>query len=158
AAPEALLDCADARIVNRGTGRTVVCVPVDGDLLAVKLFDESSLLDRLEGMFVGSGAQRVARAMRLMPDARLRAPGLVAWVEAGRGVTRRASCGVSEWVSGAQLHEAWATLTVAERHRFARALGVYMRSLHAAGLYPQDTGSGNILALRDETTWQFVLV
>ena len=157
--PEGLLGRAGVDVVNRGKRRTVVRAPVDGATLAVKLFDESTWLDRLEGVFVGSSAHRVAHGMALMRAAGLRAPGLVALLEKGRGLVRSGSCVVSEWISdGGQLHQVAAVLTPAERHRFARALGAYLRRLHAAGLFPQDTGSGNILAWRDAGGWQFVLV
>ncbi len=156
--PERLLRDGGTTVVNAGTGRTVIRASLNGTFLAVKLFDESHLLDRLEGAVIGSSARRVGRSMALMRRAGLRVPALVALLEKHRGIARVGSCVVSEWIGGAQSQQAWATLRGAERYRFARALGLYMRHLHGAGVYPQDTSANNILACREGDGWQFVLV
>lgn len=157
--PDSLLARQDTLVVTGGV-RTVARVRVNGTALAIKVFDESDLLHRLENAFIGSSARRVARGIRLMTQAGLRAPALVAVLEKRRGITCVGSCIVSEWVqAGAQMQDVWSALRGAERYRLARAIGDYLRRLHGAGLYPQDTSANNILVwLDDHGTWQFVLV
>lgn len=158
--PERVLARPDTRILKRGrSGRIVGIADVEGDALVLKVFVESSFSDALERLVLGSAASRVARGIARMRAAGFRAPELVAVLEKRGYSGGIRSCVVTRVVTdGRRADEIWDGLSRRDRIEFGRRLALFVRELHARGLYPQDLSAANLICVRQEDGWQIVLV
>ncbi len=147
-----------ATVVLKESPRVTVARVGSGEhQLVLKRFRETTVLDVLEGLVVGSGALRVWRAARLMDRAGFAVPEPVAALEHRRfGVVLR-SCAVARWVAGTPLDDLWKTRRGRARRALTLAFADYLRRLHAAGLYPQDLRAANVVVTSEHPP-RFVLV
>jgi hypothetical protein len=137
----------------------VARVDLGGELLVLKLFFRATLIDRLESLFLGPRAARVATNIERMRSAGFLTPELVAVLEQPPTFALGKSCAVTRLVEGgARADRLWQQLSREERLRAAALFGDFLRMLHARGVYPQDTRARNFLVVRNGQEDQFVLV
>jgi len=158
-APEKLIWNPQTWMFQTSDRTMVALVRIDDVQLVLKLFFRATLADRLASVFLGPRAARVATNIERMQRAGFSTPELVAVLEESPRFALGKSCAVTRPVGGGiRADVLWRELGREERLRFAGLLGGYLRTLHARGMYPQDTRVRNFLAIRDGNAWQFVLV
>ena len=142
------------------SNRTMVArVDLGGEMLVLKLFFRATVLDRLESLFLGPRAVRVATNIERMRSAGFLTPELVAVLEQKPRFALGKSCAVTRLLKGgARADKLWLQLSRGERLRAAALFGEFLRLLHTRGVYPQDTRARNFLVVRHGEEWQFVLV
>lgn len=156
--PDALACAPGARVLQRSRLNRVVSITLDKNPLVLKLFEEGPWGRWLQSLVLGSAARRAARSARRLKEAGFSAPDVVAVLEKGRLLSFRKSCLLVALISGPTVEEIWERLAPPRRRRMAEQLGAYVRSLHLAGLYPQDLRAANLIASARGEDWRFVLV
>lgn len=150
---DALLVRPDIEVLQRGARATVIAVLLDGEVWVLKRFRErvwKVLLFGSTGGQVWAAAARLGAAGFPVPELRAvlerRVLGVVRW-----------SCTIARRVEGGSLDHVWSARRGVARRHLSRAFADYLRSLHAAGFYPQDLRAENVLVASEDPA-RFVLV
>jgi hypothetical protein len=156
--PERILARPETVLLKKGrSGRLVGIAHLEGAEMAIKVFDESALLNAIERLLLGSSARRVARNAERMRGHGLLAPEVIAVLECGSLLG--SSCIVTRAISAGERSDVlWPRLGRRPRRALAEALGDFLRRTHARGLYPQDVSAANLLVLPRKAGWDVVLV
>ncbi|MCC6763547.1 MAG: hypothetical protein IT293_02695 [Deltaproteobacteria bacterium] len=154
---EGLLRAPSTRVLKDGRRATVAAVETSAGLLVLKRFRDDTPLRLAVALALGPSAARVWRATALMRAAGFAAPEPVAALERRRFGLPLRSCFVARFVAGPALDELWRTRRGAARRALTIAFADWLRTLHAAGLYPQDLRAANVLVPREDPP-VFVLV
>ncbi|MCC6848921.1 MAG: hypothetical protein IT294_10505 [Deltaproteobacteria bacterium] len=154
---EALLRAPGSRVLKDGRRATVAAVETPDGILVLKRFRDDRPLRLLVALALGPSAARVWRATALVRGAGFAVPEPVAALERRRFGLPLRSCFVARFVRGPALDELWRARRGAARRALTVAFADWLRTLHAAGLYPQDLRAANVLVPREHPP-TFVLV
>jgi hypothetical protein len=156
-AVESVLARPDTTLLKESARVTVATVATAQGTLVLKRFQDATLLRVFVVLALGSSAQRVWHAARLLQASDFTVPEPIAVLERRRFGVAVHSCAVSRWIPGPPLDELWRARRGAARRALTLGFADYLRRLHAAGLYPQDLRAANVL-VPSENPPVFVLV
>jgi tRNA A-37 threonylcarbamoyl transferase component Bud32 len=151
-----------AGVLKNKHGTAVTRVRRDGEDLCVKQYRRPGALDRAKDLLRRSRAERAWRAATYLASRGVATPEAVAVLE--RGGTRYL---VTRFVDGSAplkrlLAERFtarpSAREIAAKRSLVRALGRWLRRLHALGIYHDDCSAKNVLCVEGEAGWAFHLL
>ena len=137
--------------------KTVGLVRAGSGEWVFKRFRDTAPRHCLEVLALGSSAASVWNAARLLGEQGFRTPEYAAVLERKRLGLALESCAIARRVVGPALSTAWLESPPARRAELAHAFALYLRALHAAGIYVQDLRPANLIVPLGEPL-AFVLI
>ena len=153
-----MLELPGAYSIKQDPRRSVVVVPLNGELMVFKLYEETAFRHRIGHLVRRCAARRAFDGARRLQAAGFDAPEVVAVGERGRHWARTGSCLVTHWIPKLQLDVAWTRWCPSKRPCLAADVGDHVGRLHRAGVYPQDMKASNFLVAAAEQPVRPVMV